>query len=817
MDKNILSKVLQTKILVFDGAMGTMLQSMAPSTNCCAELHNIENVELVYTIHKKYVDAGCDVIETNTLGANRIKLEQFSLSQLVKEINSRAVEVARRAASNETLIAGDMGPTGKFLEPMGRLSFDEVYRAYFEQAKILIESGVDLINIETMTDLHEAKIAVIAVKDAGDIPIICSMTYDQNYRTLTGANPETVATVLESLNVDIIGVNCGFGPEMTVEIVKRIHKVTDRYISAQPNAGMPKIVESKAKYSLGPFDMQSYAEKLVSAGANIIGGCCGTTEKHMKLIVQEARKFAPKKRKKVIFSKLASGSKTIFIGDKLVSKAVGERINPSGNQRIYSAVINGEFNTIANEAKMQESLGASIIDVNMSVRIGGKTKESDFMCSAVCEIQKIVTAPLSIDTISPKVMEDALKIYRGKALLNSTSGKDQSLEDVLSIAKKYGTAFVGLTLDDNGIPETAKERLKIAEKIIDRAYDKGIRKDNIFIDALVLTAASKQDRVLETIKTVKLIKQEFGVRTLLGISNISFGLPNRSMLNATFLAICLEAGLDLPIINPLEESIRNVIRASDVLTNRDVNAREFIALSHTKKRVTSKYIYRHKNTVHENIIQGDIKNIVPSIKKEEKKGLSAKEIIDAFLIPALEEVGEKFEKQEFFLPQLMMSAETAEIAFEYINAKLDENTKNSKEKKRKILLATVEGDVHDIGKNIVAIMLKNYGFNVVDLGTNVKAEIIVERALEEKPNIIGVSALMTTTMQEIETVANKLRESKIEIPLIIGGAVVTKEFATSLGAFYAKDAVESVKVAKSILTSTVKHKTHTNLSTNREV
>lgn len=800
MDKSTLIKTLQTKILVFDGAMGTMLQSMAPSTNCCAELHNLENIDLVYTIHKKYVDAGCDVIETNTLGANRIKLEQFGLSHLGNEINSNAVEVAKRATSNKTLIAGDMGPTGKFLEPMGKLSFDEVYRAYFEQAKVLIESGVDLINIETMTDLHEAKIAVIAVKDAGDIPIICSMTYDQNYRTLTGADPETVATVLESLGVDIIGVNCGFGPEMTVEIVRRIHQVTDRYISAQPNAGMPKIVESRAKYSLGPFDMQSYVGKLVSAGANVIGGCCGTTEKHMKLMVQEAQKFMPKKRTKVMFSKLSSGSKTIFIGDKLVSKAVGERINPSGNQRIYSAVVNGEFNIIANEAKRQESLGASIIDVNMSVRIGGKTKESDFMCSAVREIQKIVTAPLSIDTTSPMVMEDALKTYRGKALLNSTSGKDQSLEDVLSIAKKYGTAFVGLTLDDNGISETAKERLKIAEKIITHALDKGIRKDNIFIDALVLTAATKQNRILETIKAVKLIKQEFGVRTLLGISNISFGLPNRNMLNATFLAMCLEAGVDLPIINPLDESIWNVIKTSDVLTSRDVNGSKFIALANMQKISTNKEIYVHKNTIYENIIQGDIKNIVHSIKREEKEGVSPKEIIDIHLIPSLEEVGEKFEKQEFFLPQLMMSAETAEIAFEYINAKLDENKENSKEKKHKILLATVEGDVHDIGKNIVAIMLKNYGFNVVDLGTNVKAETIVEKTLEEEPDIIGLSALMTTTMQEIETVANKLRESKIDIPLIIGGAVVTEEFAVSLGACYAKDAVDSVKVAKRILT-----------------
>ncbi|MGV8154468.1 MAG: homocysteine S-methyltransferase family protein [Alkaliphilus sp.] len=800
MNKKNLSIILQNKILVFDGAMGTMLQRLGSDSNCCAELHNLKNRDLVYSIHKKYVDVGCDVIETNTLGANRIKLEQFGLSNQVEEINKRAVEIAKRAISSNTLVAGDMGPTGKFLEPMGKLSFNEVYRVYFEQAKILIESGVDLINIETMTDLHEAKIAVLAVKDAGDIPIICSMTYDKNFRTLTGANPETVATVLESLGVDIIGVNCGFGPEMTVEIVKRIYKVTDTYIIAQPNAGIPKIIDNETRYNLEPFKMQNYVSELISAGANIVGGCCGTTEEHMKLMVQKTCKLKPKKRNEIPFSKLASDTKTVFIGDGLITKAVGERINPSGNQGIHSAVLNGEFNVIANEAKMQENLGASIIDVNMSVKAEDKIKESVLMCNAINEIQKIVKVPISIDTTSPNVMEEALKIYRGKALLNSTSGKDHSLAEVLPIAKRYGAAFVGLTLDEKGIPETAKERLKIAEKIVSHALDKGIRKDNIFIDALVLTAATKQDKILETIKTVKLIKQEFGVRTLLGISNISFGLPNRSVLNTAFLAMCLEAELDLPIINPVDENIWNVIKAADVITNRDVNAREFISLFNPQKITTSKEISEYKNTICENIIQGDTKNILASIKREEKTGLSAKKIIDIHLIPALEEVGDKFENQEFFLPQLMMSAETADIAFEYINAKLDENIKvSNKEKKYKILLATVEGDVHDIGKNIVAIMLKNYAFNVVDLGTSVKAETIVKRALEEKPDIIGLSALMTTTMQEIETVANKLKESQIDIPLIIGGAVVTEEFAASLGAYYAKDAVDSVKVVKRIV------------------
>lgn len=796
MNKQELYNLLDNQVLVFDGAMGTMLQQYGLTTGCPEE-YNLSNDEMIKKIHKDYISAGCHIIQTNTFGANRIKLSEYGLESLTEKINRQAVLLGRACAGKKVLVAGDIGPTGKLMYPVGSLSFDEAYQVFYEQAKALINAGVNIIIIETISDIQEARAAVIAVKDAGDIPIICSMTFSREMRTLTGSDPETVATVLEALGVDVIGVNCGFGPDMMVEIVRRMNHVSDSYIIAQPNAGLPKIVDGETHYDLSPEKTASYVKALVNAGANIIGGCCGTRPEHIKEIKAATLSVKPKAREEKLFSKLASITKTLIIKEDLPTKVIGECINPTAKKYLAEAIKLNNMSLLCQEAIKQVKANAHIIDVNVGVNL---TDESVVMRNAVYEIQGVIDAPLSIDTVNFEAMEEGLKACGGKALINSTNGEEKHLHKVLSLAKRYGAAVLGLTLDEKGIPKKAEERFAIAQRIVKTALEYGLKRQDIFIDTLVLTAGAQQEYALETLKTIELVKKELGVKTVLGISNISHGLPNRGILNSTFLSMALRAGLDMPIMNPYVDNMWEVIRAADVLTGKDVNAKAFVdCFSEEKLVIKSNEVEKEENKITQltvAITTGD-KNIVSSLIEDLKKeGYKAQELINNCVIPALDDVGSKYEKQIYFLPQLLLAAEAAKKTFECLADDL--KISNSKEIGT-IVIATVKGDIHDIGKNIVSIMLQNHGFKVVDLGKDVDTESIIKSAIEEKADIIGLSALMTTTINEMKRMTDALKTKGLSIPVLIGGAVVNEEYANIIGAYYSSDAINAVKVAKMIM------------------
>jgi len=797
MKNHELKKLLKDNILIFDGAMGTMMQKYGLTTGCPEE-YNINNPEAIRKIHSDYVDAGCDIIQTNTFGANRIKLAEYGLQSSVQKINSAAVKIARQAAGKDVFVAGDIGPIGKLMYPLGDLTFDDVYEVFYEQAMVLIDSGVDMINIETISDIQEARAAVIAVKDAGDVPIICTLTFNKDMRTLTGSDPETVATVLEALGVDIIGVNCGFGPDMMVEIVARMNSISDCYIIAQPNAGLPRYEDGETYYDLLPGTMASYVESLVKSGANIIGGCCGTTPEHMKVIKSVSINCRPVEKEAKSFTKLASTTKTLIIKGDLPTRVIGECINPTAKKYLAAAIKENNMSLLCDEAIKQVQSNASIIDVNVGVNL---TQESIVMRNAVYEIQRVIDAPLSIDTVNFEAMEEGLKACGGKPLINSTNGEEKHLDKVLSLAKRYGAAILGLTLDEKGIPKKAEERFLIAERIVNRALEYGLKREDIFIDTLVLTAGAQQEYALETIKTIELVKKELGVKTVLGISNISHGLPNRAILNSTFLAMALNAGLDMPIMNPYIDKMWEVIRSADVLTGKDLNAKVFVeSFSEEDKKEEKKPENKNEEKALDKltraIITGDKKSVASLIKDLQDEGNTALELINNCVIPALEEVGEKFEKQIYFLPQLLLSAEAAKVAFKQLSNELKNSTSGDV---GTVVIATVKGDIHDIGKNIVSIMLQNHGFNVIDLGKDVDCEVIIDTAIRENADIIGLSALMTTTMNEMKKVTEVLKSKGMAIPVLVGGAVVNEEFAKTIGAYYSTDAISAVKKAKMIL------------------
>lgn len=797
MKKKEFIKRLDKKILVFDGAMGTMLQSKGLNSDECPEIYNLFHKEVLLEIHSQYVDAGCDIIQTNTFGANKIKLSQYGLLNSVVEINQHAADIARKASKGRCLVAGDIGPVGKLLYPYGDLSFDQACEAFYEQAKALVDEGVDLINIETMSDLHEAKAAVIAVKAAGNLPIICTVTYEQNLRTLMGTDPQTAVTILEALGADVVGTNCGFGPDKMVEILKRSHEISEMYLIAQPNAGLPRLVGNTAVYDLSPEGMAGFAEPLVKAGANIIGGCCGTTPAHIKELVSVVSGLKPIPRKKIEFSKLAGSSKTVLIGHELPTKVIGECINPTARKHLKQALKDDNMDVIVDEAFKQLDAGAHIIDVNMGMKDSGSS-EGERMEKAILAIQGMISEPLSIDTVDLKAMEAALKVYRGKPLLNSTTGEDDVLDAVINLALKYGAAILGLTLDGAGIPETAEERAVIAKKIVNRALEKGMKKQDIFIDTLTLTAGAQQKLVMETIKALRTVKAELGVRTALGVSNVSHGLPARENLNAAFLTMALEAGLDLPIMNPMHESMWAVIHSADVLTGKDLQAAVYIRKSQPDSYKKNEKISEDslENKLRNTIKAGEKGQVFKIIDELKSQGKEAVTIINECVIPALDEVGSLYEKHIFFLPQLLLAAEAAQKCFEYLKEDLK---KSGQKKEGTIVLATVKNDIHDIGKNIVAVMLENHGFEVIDLGRDVSADTIISTALEHNADIIGLSALMTTTMQEMKKVTQQLKQLKINIPVLIGGAVITQDYAEEIGAYYANDAIEAVKQSRKLI------------------
>ncbi|OVE69534.1 homocysteine methyltransferase [Clostridium diolis] len=798
-----LREYIKNNILIFDGAMGTMLQKKGLKLGENPEILNLKEPYIIEEIHREYISSGANVITTNTFGANELKLKLCGL--VVEEAIDAAVNIAKKAKGNsETYIALDVGPIGELLEPMGTLSFDRAYEIFKRQIIQGVKSGVDIILIETMTDLYELKAAVLAAKENSSLPIFCTMTFEENLRTFTGCTPEAMVLVLEGLGVDALGVNCSLGPKQLKPIVEKICSLSHIPVMVQPNAGLPTLsIGNETKYDVTKEEFADTLCGFIDLGVRVIGGCCGTSPEYIEELYKITRNKKLVFMEKEYYSAVCTPSKVVRIDGVRI---IGERINPTGKKIFKEALKNGDLDYILNQAVSQIEVGAHILDVNVGLP---EIDEADMMHKVIREIQGIMDTPLQIDSSDHKAIETGLRYYNGKPILNSVNGEDEVLDRILPIVKKYGASVVGLTLDERGIPAKAEERFEIAEKIISKAAEYGIRKEDVFIDCLVLTVSAQQKEVQETLKAVRMVKEKLGVKTVLGVSNISFGLPNRELINETFLALALANGLDLPIINPNVNGMTRVIDSYNVLYNYDKGAESYInnyANVELSREVTIKgngaaKINSNINTVH------DLKYIVVKGLKEEAKQATVEllkekkelEIVNEYLIPALDMVGEKYEKGELFLPQLIQAAETVKNSFTILKEEIS-RTNSQTISKGKIIVATVKGDIHDIGKNIVKVILENYGYEMIDLGKDVPIKTVVEEAKKHNASLIGLSALMTTTLKSMEETIKALREDGYNGKIFVGGAVLTKDTAERIGAdFYAKDAKESVEIARRVL------------------
>lgn len=778
--------LLERKFVMLDGAMGTMLQASGLEAGGIPELLNLERPELIESIHKAYIDAGADIIYANTFGANRYKLSGCNKS--VSEVIGAAVKIAKKAAGQRALTALDLGPIGQLLEPTGTLSFDEAYDIFREQ--IIAGAEADVIVFETMTDLLELKAAVLAAKENSEKPVLCTMTFEENMRTFTGCCVSSMALTLEGLGADAIGINCSLGPKQLEPVVKELCRWTRLPVIMKPNAGLPDPVTNK--YDVTPEMFALEMAEVAKSGVKIFGGCCGTSPEYIKAVREILERTDIPHIEPLIPAAVCSPSKTVVIDQPRI---IGERINPTGKKLFKEALRRNDMDYILNQALEQTKAGADILDVNVGLP---EIDEKEMMLRTVKSLQGITDVPLQIDSTIPEVLEAALRVYSGKPIVNSVNGEEKSLETVLPLVKKYGACVVGLTLDGNGIPQKAEERFAIAERILNRALEYGIPKENVFIDCLTLTASAEQAAVMETLKGVKMVKERLGLKTVLGVSNISFGLPNRVLINQNFLAMALTNGLDLPIINPNVESMTGAVRAYRLLANIDKNSAEFIAAyNDAEPQKTAPKPEGDLSLAHaiENGLQGESAKATKALLESHEP----MEIINDILIPALDKAGAAFEKGKIFLPQLILNAGAAQAAFGVIRERMIRSDKVPVSK-GKIVLATVKGDIHDIGKNIVKVLLENYGYTVIDLGKDVPCEEVVKAALENKVKLVGLSALMTTTLKSMEETIRLLRESGADCKVVVGGAVLTQEYADSIGAdYYAKDAKETVDAAKEVI------------------
>ena len=784
---------LKDNILIFDGAMGTMLQKEGLPIGDNPEIFGIKNPHKLLKIHKKYLEAGSNVLTTNTFGCNELKVNK--LGYTVEEVIDRAVSIAKQAIeesdkSKPRFVALDIGPIGEMLEPMGTLSFDRAYEIFKRQVIQGEKSGADLIIIETMMDLYEAKAAVLAAKENTNLPVICTMTFDENGRSFTGCLPEAMVATIEGLGVYALGVNCSLGPKQLLPIVKTITELANVPVIVQANAGLPVIKEGQAIYEMNDEEFFQGVKNFVDLGVSIIGGCCGTNETFIKKIcdnIDKLQKKEPKRRKSTI---VCSAVKYIDIQGPTI---VGERLNPTGRQLLIDAYVSGNNDYVINLALEQSNEGSEILNVNVGVP---DLDEERAMKRVIKGIQEVVDVPLQLDSSNVKALEAGLRYYNGRTIVNSVNGKEKSLETILPIVKKYGACLVGLTLDENGIPITAEGRFNIAKKIVERAEQYGIKRQDIFIDCLSLTVSAQQDEAMETIKAIKMVKENLGCKTILGVSNISFGIPNRKALNNTYLNLALGAGLDLAIINTEDRTMVESIDAYKVISNMDKGCLDYIEkfkfVSNDNKTKERK---NYDNLTLEDAIERGLKEEAKDLTLKILESHDEHFVLDKVLIPALDVVGTKYDKGELFLPQMIQAAETVKVSLNIIKERLSKN--NNTSSKGKIIVATVQGDIHDIGKNIVKIMLENYGYEVIDLGKDVPIEEVVKRAKEENIQLIGLSALMTTTVENMKKTIKALKENNINARVFVGGAVVTEEYAQKINAdYYSKDAKSAVEIAK---------------------
>jgi 5-methyltetrahydrofolate--homocysteine methyltransferase len=795
MDRQAFHRRLEDEVLILDGAMGSLLQEWGLPSGMAPEEWNLTNPEALEDIHRLYVASGADIILTNTFGGSRTKLEHFGLGGKVGAVNRSAVEVARKAARGTAWVAATIGPLGENLHPLGTLSFGEALGIFREQAEVMSLAGVDLIILETMDDLPMVKAAALAAREVFDGPILALLTFSDGGVTVTGVGPEAAAVAIGDLDIDGIGANCSAGPEELLPVLAKMAAWTDLPLVVEPNAGLPILRSGKTVFPGSPSLMARYAKKFVDAGVNIIGGCCGTTPKHINAIRKVAKAMLPAKRTRPPGTLLAGRRRVVVVGGGGPGGFIGERINPSGRKDLRLAALQKRWSAFASEARRQVEEGTPVVDVNVGV---AGLDEPTAMVEALRAIQGRVDVPLCIDTSDPATMEAALAEVQGKALLNSVTAEEARLDAVLPMVRRFGAAVVGLALDEDGIPETAEGRLEAARKIVYHALSLGIRRENVLIDPLVMAVSAGGQSANVSLRALTLIREELRVQTVMGVSNVSHGLPMRSRVNAHFLLMALSRGLDLPILDPFARESRQALYTADLLLDRDPHARRFIA--HCTSDVPKKgrkgsgrsRAPTPRGKLRDAVIEGAADEIVNRVEAVLETGIDPVDVTKKILVPALEEVGLRFNRQQLFLPQMVLSAEAVQAAFGFLKSRFPKDVFRSS---GKILIATVRGDIHEIGKNIVLAILENHGFEVKDLGRDVSTERIIKAQYEEKPDIVCLSALMTTTMMEMEKTVLLLGKEGITPRILVGGAVVTRSFAKDIGADgYGADAMEAVKL-----------------------
>lgn len=790
---------LGRRIIFFDGGLGSLLQERGLKPGELPETWNLTRPEVLYDIHRAYLDAGADIILANTFGANGFKYDNL------EEIVTAAIVNAKKAVADsgrKAYVALDMGPTGKLLKPMGTLDFEECVSIYADVVRYGAKAGADLILIETMSDTYELKAAVLAAKENSNLPVVATVVFDEHHKMLTGATPEVVVALLEGLRVDAIGMNCGLGPKQMKPIFETMARYASIPLVITPNAGLPRSENGKTVYDVGPEEFAEDMEEIINMGAWMAGGCCGTTPAHIRALTERCSSITPKPLTDKDYTIVTSYSTAVELGGRPV--IIGERINPTGKSKFKQALRDNNMEYILEEGVKQADSGAHILDVNVGLP---EIDEPAMMRRTVYELQSVLPLPLQIDTTDPVAMEQAMRIYNGKPMINSVNGKEEIMHQIFPLVQKYGGTVVGLALDEAGIPDTAEGRLAVAKKIYDTAAQYGIKPKDIVIDALTMTMSTDNNSANITLDTVREIKAHGG-RTVLGVSNISFGLPQREVINSGFFLMAMQAGLSAGIINP---NARAMIQAYDtycVLGGFDSQCMSYIekyaVAEPTPVAQTVTSVKQAGKAVTGNLSLTDciVKGLKEQAYKATKEELGTKdtmEIINGELVPALDIVGKGFEKGTVFLPQLLMSAEAAKAGFEAIKEYVSSQGTNQ-EKKATIVIATVKGDIHDIGKNIVKVLLENYGYDVIDLGKDVPPETVVDKVIETHAPLVGLSALMTTTVVSMEETIKKLHESAPWCKIMVGGAVLTQEYADMIGAdFYGKDAMQSVYYAEELL------------------
>lgn len=783
---------IKNNIVYLDGGMGTLLQKSGLQPGELPERWNISHPEVIKEIHKSYYDSGSNIVNTNTFGANSLKFGTDELSEIIYHAVKNADE-ARKASSGkqEKFIALDVGPTGKLLKPLGDLDFEDAVKAFAEVISLGVKYGVDLITIETMNDSYETKAAVLAAKENSDLPIIVTNAYGENGRLMTGADPAVMAAMLEGMGVDAIGANCSLGPKQLMGVMDELLKYCSVPVAFKPNAGLPK---SDGKVTYYDVDAEEFAQDIklaVANGVRIVGGCCGTTPEYIKKVCELTRDMRPKEIEKKTYSVCTSYNKAVFFGEKPI--LIGERINPTGKKRFKQALLENDIGYILQEAVNQQTKGVHVLDVNVGLP---GIDEAQMLTNSVCELQCVTDLPLQIDSSDPVAMESALRRYNGKAMINSVNGKEENLNAIFPLVKKYGGFVVALTLDEKGIPSTVDGRMKIARKILLTAALYGINKKDIIFDPLAMTVSADKMSAVTTLETVKKITEQLGCNTSLGVSNVSFGLPSRDLVNAAFFTTAMENGLSAAIMNPYSERMMEAYYSFNVVKGLDENCMDFINFA-SQQEVQPTAKQESSLTLKEAIEKG-LKEKASEITTAMLGNSAPLDIVNAHVIPALDNVGKRFEEKKLFLPQLLMSAEAAKASFEVIKATMSAD--GSSVKKGSIVIATVHGDIHDIGKNIVKLLLENYGYNVIDLGKNVPPETVLRAVTDNHAPLVGLSALMTTTVPAMEETVKLIKENAPWCKTVVGGAVLTQDYADKIGADkYAADAMETVRYTGSVI------------------